>query len=239
MGCRGVVRILLEPANGSLLDFIRVCIEERVRGVIATLISTNDGFALPVGSRLFWRDDREFADGQPGQVFDGIRSVILKEIEYSMHEGHSRSVNLSTPQGQAEFFLEIVQPPTTLLIFGAGHDALPLSQFAKQLGWRVKIIDRRPAYADRARFPEADDIFISRSEDLEEEAISDRDSVAVVMSHNFESDGESVRKLLKSPCSYIGILGPKQRTANLLQELAADGVNFDSRTMERIFAPAG
>jgi xanthine dehydrogenase accessory factor len=45
--------------------------------------------------------------------------------------------------------------------------------------------------------------------------------------------------LINSRCSYIGILGPKQRTANLLRDLAADGVAIDGEVLERIHAPAG
>src|SRR5262249_48641251 len=156
-----------------------------------------------------------------------------KDAELSFRENRSRSVDYETSQGHAEFFIEIIKPPTSLLIFGAGHDAVPLSYFAKELGWCVTVVDRRPAYAVSERFTNADQVLIARRENLEEGTFSDEESVAIVMSHNVESDREAVRRLINSRCSYIGILGPKQRTANLLQELAADGAVISNNLLER------
>jgi xanthine/CO dehydrogenase XdhC/CoxF family maturation factor len=52
------------------------------------------------------------------------------------------------------------------MVFGAGFDALPLARFAKELGWRVTVIDHRAAFANAERLPEADEIIVSRAEDL-------------------------------------------------------------------------
>ena len=58
MGCRGVVRVLLEPAAGNeSLAFVRGCLEQRQRGVVATLISKTNGIKLPIASRFYSRGD--------------------------------------------------------------------------------------------------------------------------------------------------------------------------------------
>jgi xanthine dehydrogenase accessory factor len=240
MGCRGIVRIMLEPiGRDALLDFIHTCYQNRKTGTIATLVAKSDDLEAPIASRFFWQDEWRMVDPGLKSVFESFLPFLTKDVEQSLRENRSRSISYKTPLGDAEFFIEIIQPPTTLLIFGAGHDAVPLSCFAKELGLRVKVIDRRPTYATNKRFPGAGDVLVARPEDLEEEFFSDEPSVAVVMSHNFEADKEAVRRLINSRCSYIGILGPKQRTANLLQELAEDGAIFDADLLERIYAPAG
>ena len=240
MGCRGIVRILLESLGSDpLLDFIRDCFDNRKHGAIATLISKTDDLELPIATRFFWQGEWKSCNGHAKPTSENFLPLLAKDVERSVRENLSRSVTCRTPQGDAEFFVEIINPPTSLIIFGAGHDAIPLSYVSKQLGWRVTIVDRRPAYATIERFPDADEVIVTRSEDLQDEIFSNDESVAIVMSHNFESDKESVRRLINSRCRYVGILGPKQRTANLLQELYAEGAIIDSETLDKIHAPAG
>src|SRR5262249_50296133 len=151
------VRILLEPVGRDpLLSFIRSCFDNREPGAIATLIFKSNGLRLPIATRLFWQSGLKFANGSPDSLLGNLLPVLSKEIELSLRENRSRSVVYETPQGDTEFFVEVIQPPTALMIFGAGHDAIPLSSFAKQLGWQVTVVDQRSAYAAGERFPAAD-----------------------------------------------------------------------------------
>lgn len=122
------------------------------------------------------------------------------------------------------------------MLFGAGYDALPLVDFAKILGWRVTAIDHRPAFASRERLPAADEIINKGAEDLPDELFEDENSVAVIMTHNYERDREILRRLLNSKCLYTGALGPKKRTEKLLAEI---GGNFSESQMEKLHAPVG
>jgi xanthine/CO dehydrogenase XdhC/CoxF family maturation factor len=237
MGCNGIVRVLLELAkNDRSLDFIRSCMAERKHGAIATLVSKTNGYPLPIGSRFFWRDGCNFDEGHVGEE---LLPTIAKDIESAISRNRSTLHVYETPAGDLEFFIDVVTPPTSILIFGAGHDAIPLSSLSAQLGWKVTVIDRRPAYATSERFPNADKVFVAQAEDVDGGVFADRGSAAVVMSHNFESDREILRRLLTSQCAYIGLLGPKQRTANILDELANDGVVIEREMLERIHAPIG
>jgi tryptophanyl-tRNA synthetase len=87
------------------------------------------------------------------------------------------------------------------MIFGAGHDAIPLAKFAKQLGWIVNVIDRRPAYSTSERFPEADQVIVGQMDELDGSLYADENAVAVVMTHHFDSDREIVRR-------FNGLYGP-------------------------------
>ena len=165
MGCRGVVRVLLEPATRSeSLEFVRRCFERRERGIIGTLISKTNGIELPLGSRFYSRPN-----GVPENRFDTQTKSLHEFLPFllddaaSMTEGNrSLSKIYSTPHGDLEFFFETINPPTSILIFGAGHDAPPLANIAKQMGWRVSVIDHRPAWATVERFPTADEVITSR-----------------------------------------------------------------------------
>ena len=239
-GCRGVVRISLEPAaNNGLFEFIRTCFERRETGVVAMLISRPNGLALPLASGSFWLENEKFTNHTNEDELRAVLPRLRYDVATAMAERRSRSITYQTSAGDAEIFIEVIKPPTSILIFGAGNDAPPLCEFAKQLGWRVSVIDHRPAFAAKERFPDVDQIIHSRPADLPDEFFADEESVAVVMSHNSEVDREALKRLLASSCSYIGVLGPKQRTANLLEQLAADGVEVNKSMLSRLHAPVG
>lgn len=242
MGCRGVVRILLEPAKrNASLDFVRGCFERRSRGVIATLISKTDDVDLPIGFKLFAPDGQRFEDNlsDPRKWLNELVPRISDDAATVIGNDRSQSKIYDPPDGELEFFIEVIDPPTSLLMFGAGHDAPPLAHIAKQLGWRVTVIDHRPAFATAERFPEADAIIVSRVEELSEDVFADEASVAVVMSHNYDSDRTALHRLLNSKCRYIGALGPKKRAENLLSELRQSGVTFDDSRLAVLHSPVG
>ena len=85
-------------------------------------------------------------------------------------------------------FVEFVAPPLPLVIFGAGHDALPLVAFATQLGWHVTVADGRPTHAQRHRFPAADEVLLLPRHDPLAALTIDAESIVVVMTHNFPQD---------------------------------------------------
>ncbi len=206
MGCRGIVRILLEPIDkkNPLIEYLSICLRQRKSGRIATVIDSQ-ATKSKVGYRFF-------EDGLSD--FD----AILATNDFG------------------EVLVETIKPPIELKLFGAGFDALPLIKFAKELGWRVMAIDHRAAFANVERLPEADEIIVSSSEDLSDDLFADDNSIAVIMTHNYERDRNILRRLMKSKCLYIGALGPKNRTEKLLGEI---GETFTAEQLIKLHAPIG
>ncbi|HLH04759.1 MAG TPA: XdhC/CoxI family protein [Bryobacteraceae bacterium] len=117
-----------------------------------------------------------------------------------------------------DFFAETLVPPIHLLIFGAGDDAVPLADLAKYLGWQVSIFDGRSQNARRERFPSADRVAV-RPPGSPAPPV-DPWTAAVVMTHSYAQDLDILRALsrLDTPLPYLGILGPRKRTEQLLAE---------------------
>jgi len=139
----------------------------------------------------------------------------------------------------AHIFLETIRPPTALAIFGAGDDAQPLARLAKELGWHVTLVDHRPAYGNRERFPEADVIVLGSPAEAAAKLTLDADTVAVVMTHNYLRDMEWLKTLLPSPARYIGLLGPRKRTDSLLSDLKDKRFEPSAQQLARLYAPVG
>jgi xanthine dehydrogenase accessory factor len=140
----------------------------------------------------------------------------------------------TSPTADMSIFREIVPPPPSLLICGAGDDVQPLVRFAKELGWRVTVADPRTDFANPKRFPEADEILIVRTDDLTSRAPVDAHTLAVVMTHHYRHDLPFMRVLLPQPLAYLGLLGPKKRAEKILDDLAATPAQ-----RARLHAPVG
>lgn len=242
MGCRGVIRVLLEAArDNQSLEFLLDCFEKRVVGAIAILIDAPKDFPIATGAKIFARSNENADATLDASDFQTIKSEnflenVCADLLEALSENRTGAKIYETDTGALEFFIETVVPPVTLLLFGAGYDALPVVDFAKNLGWRVAVIDHRSGWANVERFPTADEIIVARAEDLAEKLFQDKNSVAVLMTHNYNQDRGILPRLLNSSVKYIGALGPKKRTAMLLGEI---GGNFSGQQLARLHAPIG
>lgn len=232
LGCNGLVRVFIEQLTPQLnpVSFIAECWRQRQIGVIATVVNAN----TEIGKYLMLQQD--------GKVISEIKfiaSSVLNDAHVALNNQQSLLKLYQLPQGKAQIFIEVIQPPIPLVIFGAGHDAQPVVEFAKALGWQVTVVDSRPEYAKKERFPAADAIIITRPDQISKKVLLDSRTTAVVMTHNYLHDQEILGTLLPSAVSYIGVLGPKNRTQQLIKELQETGIKLTSEQLQRVYGPVG
>jgi xanthine dehydrogenase accessory factor len=139
----------------------------------------------------------------------------------------------------ASVFRDTIAPPPSLFVFGAGDDAQPLVRGAKECGWRVVVADPRPAFATAERFPQADTRVVAPAQELVARTSPGPAALVVVMTHHYVHDVPLLRELLPRPLAYLGLLGPRQRAAKILSDLAADGITVTPEQQARLHAPVG
>jgi xanthine dehydrogenase accessory factor len=126
-------------------------------------------------------------------------------------------------------FVEALQPPPSLCIFGAGDDARPLASLAWEAGFEVTVIDHRRGYLAPERFPPQARLVLRRSN--EGVPALTPQHFAVVQTHSLQHDREWLRALLPQPLAYLGLLGPRGRRDELVKQLAMPA--------EKLYAPVG
>lgn len=176
-----------------------------------------------------------------GENFARRRSTALA-ITHGGEEPSAWGTRLAAPGDCADperLFLEMVSPPTALVIFGAGDDAQPLARLAKELGWHVTIADPRPAFATKARFPLADAVVAAPANQLVPKLAPGADVFAVVMTHHYVHDVPLIQALLARPLAYLGLLGPRKRAEKILDDLTAQGTAITPEQRQRLHAPVG
>ncbi len=122
------------------------------------------------------------------------------------------------PVSATDVFLETLNPPVRLLIFGAGDDAVPLTELARQLGWQVCVFDGRAHYARGERFPAAQQVSVRDPSLSLDDLQMDSRTVAVIMTHSYAQDVNFLRALVKHCLPYVGVLGPRNRSEQLMMD---------------------
>jgi xanthine/CO dehydrogenase XdhC/CoxF family maturation factor len=134
--------------------------------------------------------------------------------------------------GARRVFVEVLEPPPRLLVCGAGDDARPLVALAASVGFRVLVADHRRGYLTAERFPEAQALLAVRADDEGVELPTGAETYAVVMTHSLQRDTAWILRLAPTDIPYVGLLGPRSRTARILADLGIAGGG-------RIFGPVG
>jgi xanthine/CO dehydrogenase XdhC/CoxF family maturation factor len=258
LGCAGKVEILLEPAGSDPqgpLGFIERCLVDRRRGLLGSVISRVDAEGDPdlpaLGSHCSAREEGGELRFSPG----GLAGPLALRAEQAAREAWSplfseegarpaRALEreISHDGARVALLFEAVLPLPRLLVFGAGPDALPLVALAAELGFEVTVVDRREAYARADRFPDAVRIVCcdpADTRELSKRIDVDGESVALVMNHHYLRDRDALRWLLDRPLLYLGALGPKRRSEDLLRDLRDEGLVIDEAALAHFHAPAG
>ncbi len=238
LGCGGTIDILIEPINTptgrELIQWLRA--SQSRRCVIATVLSKRNP-QIPLGRRMMIDASREPAGSIGDPVLnDSIRKVALDLL----NEDRSSRADFPTAGGTVEIFFDLLKPPADLVIFGAGNDALPLVAVGQLLGWRVTVVDTGSASSDASRNWKPDRFVRCRIEDVEQQIRIGSETAAVVMTHNFNHDQKLLRWLATQPLKYLGMLGPRHRTEQLLGDLqpatlrAPVGLDIGAETPEEV-----
>ena len=225
MGCRGVMRILMEAVDAASepLRSIRSVYESRVPIVEAVVIASSS-HSFPIGRRFGLADS-----------VDDIPSLASDLQTFADSRSNYQTVTYEIGNSMVEMAFEHLAPPVQLYVFGAGADAVPLAEAAHGLGWEVNVCDHRPAFLTPERFPNCDEL-VSLDRDVEPEWEVDDLTAFVLMNHNYDRDKAMLPGALRSDAFYVGALGPKRRTQQMLDEL---GNPFSQVEMSRLRSPAG
>jgi xanthine/CO dehydrogenase XdhC/CoxF family maturation factor len=259
---RAGARLLINPENSALGSISGGCLEDDIRErarlvlangtpqtVIYNTTAENDlvwgvGLGCQGVVRVFierlpafpaWAKtlQRNFASRTETHL-----SVIWECTEPALLGTHEAAAVAAHLPEKTAVFHDRVPPPIRLLVFGAGDDAQPLVRLAHELGWRVHVFDSRPAYANTARFPLADEVTVALPEAAASISVDDL-TFAVIMTHRYRDDLPLMRALLPQNLPYLGLLGPKKRASRILDELAQSGFTLTPEMNARLHAPVG
>ncbi|WP_419701582.1 XdhC family protein [Mucilaginibacter sp. NFX135] len=235
LGCNGIIHILIEPVNDHKINpiiLLKAAITARDNAVLVTLFSLEDRKAPQPGSCLYLTNDQILPNGLAILPY---KNELLEDAKNALN---SRRSVIRAYQGYTAF-VECVKPLISLVILGAGNDAIPLTRMAAILGWNITVVDGRPNYASVERFPSAQKLVIAKPEKVLENLEVNEWTAFVLMTHNYNYEIAFMKDLLPVNPSYIGILGPRKKLERMLDELEENGSVITERNLETIHGPVG
>ena len=195
-----------------------------------------EGGASVAGARLcVWADRGAGTLGSPG--LDQAAAACARA---ALAEGaRPGAVEIESAGVRATIYVEAHHPPAELVILGAGHVAQPLCRVGAMLGFRVLVLDDRPRFATRERFPEADEVRPADFSDPFRGLRLGPRTFLVLVTRGHKYDFEALRHVLRGPAlpAYVGMIGSRRRTRAALDALARDGVPADR--LRAVHAPIG
>ena len=240
LGCSGIIQVLFEPIdeNDPLnpIELLKKAVHKRQNTVLVTLYAPQIKKGDTVGTSMLLEDSGEFHNNSS---FQFVPETLMQDIKETLtiKKSSFKSYNLNDHTFNA--FLSFISPPISLIIVGAGNDAIPLQSIAETLGWEVTIVDGRHTYAKIERFSSACQIIVSKPEKVLQQIPIDEKSVFVLMTHNYNYDYAILKALLDKNVTYIGALGPKKKLDNMITDLKAENIFLNERQKNILYGPVG
>jgi len=241
--CGGNIDIFLEPLKEEFLSIYQEVMRIQQKGgsaILTTLISGDRDFPRGGGAKALIK----YSGEKIGYLFDGegLEEKILREGEGLLREKKPRVVVLSSEKGDSpwakvEVLLEPISSEPTIYIFGGGHVSQQLAPLAKMVHFKVVVIDDREMFANRSRFPEADEVIVSEFEKCFDQLHINDTSYIVIVTRGHLYDGFVLEQAVKTNACYIGMIGSKKKIHILYQNLMKNGITKE--TLNRVSAPIG
>lgn len=236
LGCNGIIQVLIEPIDSedarNPVELLKISLENRIPGVLITVFSLKHSRAEQVGTKVLWKEKQ--AIGKAESLDFSLWESIQGELA---NLDSTNSTIKSYPElDEISVFYEPIKPVIRVLLFGAGNDTIPVAKMADLLGWELVLIDGRKTHATDQRFPKASKIVIAPADEAVRHLEADSNTVALLMTHNFEYEVVVLEHLLPLQLPYIGILGPKKKGLKLMERLELKGIQV---TASNIYSPMG
>lgn len=209
----------------NLFDELKRNIADEIWCAVATIVSgTNVGAKI-----IIYPDGHTVGDLDNASLQTQVVRDALRVMQTEQPENHAYN--------ETEVFIDVFAPKPKLIIFGGVHTAIPLTQFAQALGFRVTIVDGRGRFANRERFPTADEIIVAWPDEAIAQMRIDSSTYVAILTHDPKFDIPALKALSPMRPRYIGAMGSRETRAQHFAELRAAGVSEEF--LARVHGPIG
>lgn len=211
-------------------------INENKISVLATVLQENSESYQPL--RMFLNEDGETADSIQNETL--IR-VIKNKLEEKINEKNSQSETIEMAMNDGSIinlFIDVYSPSAQVMIFGAGHDAVPVARYSMSLGFHTTVVDAREGFNNEKDYPGAERIIV-QPENFHKEVTITKNTYIIVMNHHIVKDTMALKYALESEAPYVGVLGPRSRRERMLNQLYEENTVFTDTELSKMYNPVG
>ena len=229
----------------DIYEKIAILRSKGIRAVLATIIARKGATPRKDAAKMLIDE----TGGQLGTIGGGFAEAeVVREAGKVLLSGCPKLLgfeltgddpeeNVLVCGGHMEVYLEPITSDPTLYIFGAGHAGKALSRIARFAGFRIVVVDDREKFANKERFPDADDFYIDSWDNLLDKVEISDNSYIFISTRDHRYDERCLLFFLHSPARYIGMLGSRKKIRLLKEFLAKEGI--DPNEFLKVSIPGG
>jgi xanthine dehydrogenase accessory factor len=223
LACGGTIDVFVQKLDPALVTVLRGYVGQRRAVALAVVV---DGEAL--GATALVAED--------GMVM-GPDDATITSLAQEVLDARAEVGALHDIAPGSTVFIEPFLPPPVLIVVGGVHVAIPLTRFARELGFYVIVVDPRAKFANRERFPEADEVLLEWPDEALAHLEVDRATYLVLLTHDPKIDEPTLASALKTEAAYVGAIGSRRTHAERFERMARWGVSPEQ--LESVYAPIG
>jgi xanthine dehydrogenase accessory factor len=212
---------------------------------LATIVQVRGSIPSYESAKLLVREDGSIVGTVgggcvEGEVWAAAREVIEtekpKHLTFNLGQDAAYDNGLICG-GQLNVFIEPVIPQPRAIIFGAGHISKGLSKVITLSGFLTTVVDDREQFANRERFPEADEIFAGEYEAIFPRLIVHDSTYIIIVTRGHRDDMRVLKWAVDTPARYVAMIGSRRKVISVIRELEREGIPRER--FERVHAPMG
>ena len=215
------------------------------RCALATIVQVRGSIPSHESAKLLVREDGSILGTVGGgcveaEVWNAAREVMRTEtprhLSFNLNQDAAYENGLICG-GQLDVYIEPVTPAPRAFIFGAGHISKGLARMTAMTGFSTVVVDDRDAFANRERFPEADEVLAGEYEEIFPKLSVQESSYILIVTRGHRDDMRVLRWAITTPATYVAMIGSKRKVITVIKELEKEG--FGREAFERIYSPMG
>lgn len=232
--CGGTVHVLLEPVTKASMPMYEEMKRIRDEGedCIAATVLKNDG-------TIVLKTLQKPPEDGSGEMMEYWERTGKNNDEFSrmLHRALRRAETQIVRMEDAQLILEPVFGRPQLVIFGGGHVSRYISRVASTAGFHVTVVDDRPEYANRERFPEADETLAVEFYEALNHILIKPSTYVIIVTRGHREDESILEQVITTPAKYIAMIGSTRKVLTTYEHLVLRGIPPEE--LKRVHAPMG
>jgi xanthine dehydrogenase accessory factor len=231
--------------NQEVFAAVAEALERGEPAALVTIVSTTGSTPQRVGAKML-----VFGDGRiigtigggcyENDAFGKAREAITHRrpqlVRYELSDDFAQETGLICG-GQMDVYIEPIEPSPELYVIGAGHVGFHLARLAHEVGFRVRVVDDREKFANRERFPQADQIIIEDIPAWIEKTPLPPHAYVVIVTRGHNNDLDALRALAPRDLRYLGLIGSRAKVARIYGALTEEAM--PAEILKTVHAPIG
>src|SRR5262245_16163283 len=185
----------------DVFDEIQRLRQEGRKAALATIVQIRGSVPSFQTAKMLVRDDGSTL----GSIGGGcVEAEVWAAAQDVLREEKSRMMTFDLTEesmaesgliggGKLELFVEPILPNPQMIVFGAGHIATQVSKIATIAGFTTTIVDNRPVYSNKERFPEAEAVYSESFEEAFRALVPNENTYIVIVTRGHQEDESVLR----------------------------------------------